>query len=131
MNKLSMLAAVMLLASHSAVAAMGPFEIYEQALRNDPVFLGAIKERDAGLENRAIGRAGLLPRIGYTYNKGRNSSKATSLDDRARNRTDIAEIDGSDDDENNVVENGAESDALAIAFTHCFLTPEHDRAAIA
>ncbi|MFJ7311898.1 TolC family outer membrane protein [Pseudomonas sp. NPDC098747] len=86
MNKLSMLgAALTLLASHSAVAAMGPFEIYEQALRNDPVFLGAIKERDAGLENRAIGRAGLLPRIGYTYNKGRNSSKATSLDERARN----------------------------------------------
>ncbi|WP_447891634.1 TolC family outer membrane protein [Pseudomonas atacamensis] len=89
MKKLCMLgAAMMLLASHSAVAAMGPFEIYEQALRNDPVFLGAIKERDAGLENRVIGRAGLLPRIGYTYNKGRNSSKATSLDDRARNRTD-------------------------------------------
>ncbi|MCF5179385.1 peptidase, partial [Pseudomonas sp. PA-6-1D] len=32
-------------------AAMGPFDVYEQALRNDPVFLGAIKERDAGLEN--------------------------------------------------------------------------------
>ena len=74
MNKLCMLAAALtLFASHSVVAAMGPFEIYEQALRNDPVFLGAIKERDAGLENRAIGRAGLLPRIGYTYNKGRNS----------------------------------------------------------
>ena len=52
---------------------MGPFEIYEQALRNDPVFLGAIKERDAGLENRTIGRAGLLPQaVGYNYNKGRN-----------------------------------------------------------
>jgi len=89
MNKLSMLAAAFaLLAGNSAVAAMGPFEIYEQALRNDPVFLGAIKERDAGLENRAIGRAGLLPRLGYTYNKGHNTSKATSLDERARNRTD-------------------------------------------
>ncbi|AXJ05109.1 peptidase [Pseudomonas fluorescens] len=89
MNKLSMLAAAFaLLAGNSAVAAMGPFEIYEQALRNDPVFLGAIKERDAGLENRAIGRAGLLPKLGYNYNKGRNSSKATSLDERARNRTD-------------------------------------------
>jgi len=89
MNKLSMLAAAFaLLAGNSAVAAMGPFEIYEQALRNDPVFLGAIKERDAGLENRAIGRAGLLPRLGYNYNKGHNTSKATSLDERARNRTD-------------------------------------------
>ncbi|MDI2142275.1 MULTISPECIES: TolC family outer membrane protein [unclassified Pseudomonas] len=89
MNKLSMLAAAFaLLAGNSAVAAMGPFEIYEQALRNDPVFLGAIKERDAGLENRAIGRAGLLPKLGYNYNKGHNTSKATSLDERARNRTD-------------------------------------------
>ncbi|MFJ4246950.1 outer membrane protein AprF [Pseudomonas helmanticensis] len=89
MNKLSMLtAALALLAGNSALAAMGPFDIYEQALRNDPVFLGAIKERDAGLENRAIGRAGLLPKIGYNYNKGRNTSKATSLDERARNRTD-------------------------------------------
>ena len=89
MNKLSMLgAALMLLASHSAVAAMGPFEIYEQALRNDPVFLGAIKERDAGLENRLIGRAGLLPKLGYNYNKGRNSSKATYLNDRGQNQTD-------------------------------------------
>ncbi|WP_323160392.1 TolC family outer membrane protein [Pseudomonas fluorescens] len=88
MNKLSMLAAAFaLLAGNSAVAAMGPFEIYEQALRNDPVFLGAIKERDAGLENRAIGRAGLLPKLGYNYNKGHNTSKATSLDERARNRT--------------------------------------------
>lgn len=88
MNKLSMLAAAFaLLAGNSAGAAMGPFEIYEQALRNDPVFLGAIKERDAGLENRAIGRAGLLPKLGYNYNKGHNTSKATSLDERARNRT--------------------------------------------
>jgi protease secretion system outer membrane protein len=89
MNKLSMLGATFaLLAGNSALAAMGPFDIYEQALRNDPVFLGAIKERDAGLENRAIGRAGLLPRLGYNYNKGHNTSKATSLDERARNKTD-------------------------------------------
>jgi len=83
MNKLSMLgAAFALLAGNSALAAMGPFEVYEQALRNDPVFLGAIKERDAGLENRAIGRAGLLPRLGYNYNRGHNTSKATQLTNR-------------------------------------------------
>ncbi|AWM92184.1 peptidase [Pseudomonas sp. 31-12] len=82
MNKLSMLTATLaLLTCNSVMAAMGPFEIYEQALRNDPVFLGAIKERDAGLENRIIGRAGLLPRIGYTYNKGRNTSKVTQINE--------------------------------------------------
>ncbi|MDU8520145.1 TolC family protein, partial [Pseudomonas syringae pv. actinidifoliorum] len=57
--------------------AMGPFQVYELALRNDPTYLGALKERDAGLENRIIGRAGLLPRVSYNYNKGRNDSKAT------------------------------------------------------
>ena len=79
MNKLSLLAATLALLTRNSAMAMGPFDIYEQALRNDPVFLGAIKERDAGLENRAIGRAGLLPRIGYNYNKGRNTSKVTQI----------------------------------------------------
>ncbi|MEN2394268.1 TolC family outer membrane protein [Pseudomonas halotolerans] len=68
--------------------AMGPFEFYEQALRNDPVYLGAIKERDAGLENRAIGRAGLLPHLGYSYNKGRNQSKVTYLNERGASQHD-------------------------------------------
>ncbi|MBT2298411.1 TolC family outer membrane protein [Pseudomonas fluorescens] len=68
--------------------AMGPFEFYEQALRNDPIYLGAIKERDAGLENRAIGRAGLLPHLGYSYNKGRNQSKVTYLNERGASQHD-------------------------------------------
>jgi protease secretion system outer membrane protein len=71
--------------------AMGPFEVYEQALRNDPVFLGAIKERDAGLENRIIGRAGLLPRLSYSYNKGRNHSEASLPDNRGGSVTDTRE----------------------------------------
>ena len=32
----------LLLTSTTAQAAMGPFDVYEQALRNDPVVLGAI-----------------------------------------------------------------------------------------
>ncbi|MGE7955593.1 TolC family outer membrane protein [Pseudomonas sp. NPDC089530] len=83
MSQLSIFGAtVALLACSSAHAAMGPFQVYEQALRNDPVFLGAIKERDAGLENRIIGRAGLLPKLGYSYNKAQNKSKVTLLDTR-------------------------------------------------
>ena len=70
MNKLSMLAATLALLTCNSVLAMGPFDVYEQALRNDPVFLGAIKERDAGLENRVIGRAGLLPRTGLQLQQG-------------------------------------------------------------
>ncbi|UVM53143.1 MULTISPECIES: TolC family outer membrane protein [unclassified Pseudomonas] len=87
MKKLSLLAATLGLLTCNSAMAMGPFDIYEQALRNDPVFLGAIKERDAGLENRAIGRAGLLPRLGYNYNKGRNSSKVTQLNDRGNSQS--------------------------------------------
>ncbi|MBP5103091.1 peptidase [Pseudomonas protegens] len=80
MSKLSILAAALALLACQTAQAVGPFQIYEQALRNDPVFLGAIKERDAGLENRAIGRAGLLPKVGYSYNKGHNNSKVSYLD---------------------------------------------------
>ncbi|TVT84367.1 TolC family outer membrane protein [Pseudomonas sp. H3(2019)] len=88
MSKHSILGTAIALLVCTNVYAMGPFEVYEQALRNDPIFLGAIKERDAGLENRTIGRAGLLPKLSYNYNKGRNNSKATSLDERRRNQTD-------------------------------------------
>ncbi|RON09827.1 peptidase [Pseudomonas brassicacearum] len=87
MSKLFILGTAIALLVCTHVHAMGPFEVYEQALRNDPIFLGAIKERDAGLENRTIGRAGLLPKLSYNYNKGRNNSKATSLDERRRNQT--------------------------------------------
>jgi outer membrane protein, protease secretion system len=68
--------------------AMGPFQVYEQALRNDPEFLGAIKEREAGQENRIIGRAGLLPKLSYNYNKGRNNSKATYLNENGNRHED-------------------------------------------
>ncbi|RMS80312.1 ABC transporter permease [Pseudomonas savastanoi] len=74
--KAALLTAI-LLGTASLSHAMGPFQVYELALRNDPTYLGALKERDAGLENRVIGRAGLLPRVSYSYNKGRNDSKAT------------------------------------------------------
>ena len=72
----------------ASAQALGPFQVYEQALRNDPEFLGAIKERDAGLESRNIGRAGLLPRLSYNYNKGRNNSQATYLNERGNTHDD-------------------------------------------
>ncbi|MDF0732624.1 TolC family outer membrane protein [Pseudomonas entomophila] len=65
------------LAPGLAQAAMGPFQVYEQALRRDPTYLAAFKAREAGQEYRAIGRAGLLPNLSYSYSKGRNDSKAT------------------------------------------------------
>ncbi|QIH08245.1 MULTISPECIES: TolC family outer membrane protein [Pseudomonas] len=88
MSKLSILAATLALLVCQGAQAMGPFQVYELAVRNDPVFLAAIKERDAGLENRIIGRAGLLPRLSYNYNKGHNNSKATYPSPRGGNQTD-------------------------------------------
>lgn len=68
--------------------ALGPFQVYEQALRNDPEFLAALQERDAGQESRTIGRAGLLPKLSYNYNKGRNNSRATYLNERGNTHED-------------------------------------------
>lgn len=78
------LLAAFALTTGAGAQAMGPFQVYEQALRKDPVFLGALKAREAGQENRAIGRAGLLPSLSYNYNKGRNDSKARYLGDSRR-----------------------------------------------
>ena len=68
--------------------ALGPFQVYEQALRNDAEFLAALQERDAGQESRTIGRAGLLPKLSYNYNKGRNNSRATYLNERGNSHED-------------------------------------------
>lgn len=71
-----------------AQAAMGPFQVYEQALRRDPVYLAAFEQREAGQEYRAIGRAGLLPSLSYNYNKGRNDSQVRYLGDSRRQQED-------------------------------------------
>lgn len=47
------------------------------ALEYDPTYRAAMKERDAGLEERAIGRAALLPNLSFQYQNGRNSSEVT------------------------------------------------------
>ncbi|MBK0058731.1 TolC family outer membrane protein [Pseudomonas sp. S44] len=52
-------------------------DAYALALRNDPTLRAAIAERDAGVENLAIGRAGLLPNLSYRYNRARNDSEVT------------------------------------------------------
>ncbi len=58
--------------------AFGVMDAYALALRNDPTFRAATRERDAGVENLAIGRAGLLPNLSYSYRKARNESDVTA-----------------------------------------------------
>ncbi|MBC3435232.1 TolC family outer membrane protein [Pseudomonas sp. BW16M2] len=67
---------LLLLTSLSA-QALDLGDAYALALRNDPTWQGSIAEREAGLENLAIGRAGLLPRLSYRYNRARNDSEVT------------------------------------------------------
>lgn len=68
---------VVLLGLSLPVRALDLGDAYALALRNDPTWQGSIAEREAGLENLAIGRAGLLPRLSYRYNRARNDSEVT------------------------------------------------------
>lgn len=64
-------------ACSGSVQALGLLDAYDLALRNDPTFQAAIQEREAGEENRIIGRAGLLPNLSWSYNNSRNESEVT------------------------------------------------------
>ncbi|NWB23017.1 MULTISPECIES: TolC family outer membrane protein [unclassified Pseudomonas] len=64
-------------ACSGSVQALGLLDAYDLALRNDPTFQAAIQEREAGEENRIIGRAGLLPNLYWSYNNSRNESEVT------------------------------------------------------
>lgn len=61
----------------SQAGAAGLMQFYGMALENDPAYLAAAKERDAGLEEHNKGRAGLLPNISFQYRNGRNRSEVT------------------------------------------------------
>ncbi|MDC0688670.1 TolC family outer membrane protein [Mitsuaria sp. RG] len=67
----------LLLFTSLSAQALDLGDAYALALRNDPTWQGSIAEREAGLENLAIGRAGLLPRLSYRYNRARNDSEVT------------------------------------------------------
>jgi protease secretion system outer membrane protein len=64
-------------ACSGSVQALGLLDAYDLALRNDPTFQAAIQEREAGEENRIIGRAGVLPNLSWSYNNSRNESEVT------------------------------------------------------
>jgi outer membrane protein, protease secretion system len=48
--------------------AINVLQAYEAALKNDPTYRMAVHERDAGRENKILGRAGLLPSVSAQYN---------------------------------------------------------------
>jgi protease secretion system outer membrane protein len=57
--------------------ALTLLEAYEWALVRDPSFQSATKDYEAGLENEAIGRANLLPKLFANYSKATNRSTIT------------------------------------------------------
>lgn len=65
-----------LLLSCSAEAAL--LDAWDSALRHDPKWRQAIAERDAGVEDYAIGRAPLLPQLNASASTGRADSDITA-----------------------------------------------------
>lgn len=61
----------------SIARAAGPLELYQRALNHDPSYLAAIATRSAGREEKRIGKAGLLPKLSYQYQAGKNDSEVT------------------------------------------------------
>jgi protease secretion system outer membrane protein len=79
--------AALLLQWHAPAHALGLLDSYYLALDNDPQFQGAIQEHEAGQQFRALGRAALLPRLVYSYNRGRSWSDVT----QSTTRGDVSE----------------------------------------
>ena len=69
--------AIALLLAAGQVSAMGLMTAYEEALQHDPVYLSALAENQAGQEYKIIGRAGLLPRVEYSYGNSKNKAQRT------------------------------------------------------
>lgn len=65
-------------------AALNILDAYVLALDNDPTFHAALKANEAGQEYLAIGRAALLPKVNYSYNKGHNDSEVTTFTSTTR-----------------------------------------------
>lgn len=70
------LGAALLLQAGSA-SALGLLQAYEAALQNDPAFRSARAARDAGQENRILGRSSLLPSVSGSFSGSQNRNTQT------------------------------------------------------
>ncbi|WP_051231872.1 TolC family outer membrane protein [Stutzerimonas azotifigens] len=64
-----------LLGCASPARGLDLLEAYDLALFHDPAFQAAIQAHAAGQEERAIGRAGLLPSLSWSYSNSENDSE--------------------------------------------------------
>ncbi len=68
-----------LLLQATPASALGLLEAYELALKNDPTYMSAVYDRQAGQEHEVLGRAGMLPNIAMSYSKYENHAEITAL----------------------------------------------------
>jgi protease secretion system outer membrane protein len=61
-----------------SVAAFGLLQAYEAALQNDPTYRAAVHENEAGRQNKALGRASLLPNVAASYSHTKNRADITA-----------------------------------------------------
>lgn len=69
---------IALLGYCSGAQAMGLMEAWQRAVHQDATFRAAIHARDAGQEDAAIGRAALMPKLSYDYNRSHNDATINS-----------------------------------------------------
>lgn len=70
--------AALLLSAASQSFAMGLIQAYDAALQHDAIYLSAMAENQAGQQYKAIGRAGWLPRLEYSYGNSKNMAALTT-----------------------------------------------------
>ncbi|MFF7707592.1 TolC family outer membrane protein [Pseudomonas sp. NPDC007930] len=58
--------------------AVDVLDAYALALRHDPAFQAALQQHEAGLQERRIGLANLLPNLSYAYQTARNRADVTA-----------------------------------------------------
>ena len=76
MKKIGLVCACIFVMANNA-HALTLAEAYEWALVRDPSFQSATKDYEAGLENEAIGRASVMPKLFANYSKAANRSNIT------------------------------------------------------
>lgn len=74
MKTLKAALATSVLVATQPVWAINLQDCYQLALQNDPTFQSAVKEYEAGLQNKTIGRSALLPKLNAAYNQTANRS---------------------------------------------------------
>ncbi|MEV4780585.1 TolC family outer membrane protein [Burkholderia sp. LMU1-1-1.1] len=86
-RRLALALGAALLAHAGAASAIDLVRAYQAALSNDPAYLSAVQDAEAGKEYRKIGRANLLPNLSASYSNSKNKTDLTSPDIFGTERT--------------------------------------------